>query len=222
MGQILDFILHLDDKIYLLIDRYGPMAYLVLFAIVFMETGFVIFPFLPGDSLLFAVGVFCRSPKGDTTLNIYAAILLLSMAAIMGDQVNYRLGKRFGHRAFKSEDARFFKTSHLLKTQEFFARYGAKTVTIARFVPFVRSFAPFVAGMGDMPYKTFCIYSILGAFLWVTTCTTAGYLVGVAVGDKFQYAILALIGLSMAPMAIELIRHKIKSKKSAKPAKEGA
>jgi membrane-associated protein len=215
MSQILDFLLHLDDKVYELIQQYGPQTYAILFFIVFAETGFVIFPFLPGDSLLFAVGVFCRNPKGDASLNIYAVVLLLTLAAICGDQVNYRLGKLFGPRAFKNEGSRFFKPSNLHKTQEFFERYGPKTVTIARFVPLVRSFAPFVAGMGQMPYGQFCMYSVLGAFLWVTVCAGAGYLVGKAVGDKFEYAVLALITISLMPVLIEYLRHRRRKKAGA-------
>jgi len=222
MSKILDFILHLDHKVYDLIQHYGPETYAILFLIVFAETGFVVFPFLPGDSLLFAVGVFCRSPKGDTALNIWGVVLLLSLAAICGDQVNYRIGKVLGPRMFKNEKSRFFKPSHLTKTHEFFERYGPKTVTMARFVPFVRAFAPFVAGMSDMEYGKFCFYSILGAFLWVSICTGTGYLVGKAVGDKFEYAILALILISMLPMIIEYGRHRIRKGNARRAAEEAA
>ena len=215
MGEILDFILNLDQHIAKLIAQYGPQTYAILFFIIFAETGFVIFPFLPGDSLLFAVGIFCRSTGEGYSLNFWYVFFLLSFAAIIGDQVNYRIGKALGPKVFRHDNARIFKRSHLLKTEEFFARYGAKTVTIARFVPIVRSFAPFVAGMGAMSYGKFCAYSIFGAFLWVGVCTGAGYLVGQAVGDKFELAILALIFLSVLPMIIEFVKHKKKAKKEA-------
>lgn len=222
MGELFDFILNLDEHIKQLIHDQGPLTYAILFAIIFAETGFVIFPFLPGDSLLFAVGIFCRAGSTDGySLNYWTVFFLLSFAAIAGDQVNYRLGKHFGPKVFKHENAKIFKRSHLHKTEQFFARYGAKTVTIARFVPIVRSFAPFVAGMGAMPYGKFCAYSIFGAFLWVGVCTGAGYLVGQAVGDKFELAILALVLLSISPMIIEYVRHRRAKSRKPVPDPEG-
>jgi membrane-associated protein len=214
MHPIIDFILHLDTHIQEMIRQYGTQTYAILFFIIFAETGFVVFPFLPGDSLLFAVGIFCRG-NGDASLNYWAVFFLLSTAAVLGDQVNYRIGKHLGRKVFKHDNAKIFKRSHLHKTEEFFERYGAKTVTIARFVPIVRSFAPFVAGMGAMPYGKFCVYSIAGAFLWVGVCTGAGFLVGEAVGDKFELAILALVLLSVLPMVFELLRHRMKRRKKA-------
>ncbi len=212
MGQIIDFILHLDNHIQQLIQSYGPQTYAILFLIIFAETGFVIFPFLPGDSLLFAVGIFCKNPGSGYGLNFWLIFFLLSSAAILGDQVNYRIGKRWGRHLFRHDEARIFKRSHLTKTEAYFEKYGAKTITLARFVPIVRSFAPFVAGMGAMPYGKFCAYSVGGAFLWVGVCTGAGYLVGEAIGDKFELAILAMIAVSVLPMVIEIIRHKKKNK----------
>ncbi|MEZ0324495.1 MAG: VTT domain-containing protein [Fimbriimonas sp.] len=214
MGQIIDFVLHLDKHIQHLIQDYGPQTYAILFFIIFAETGFVIFPFLPGDSLLFAVGIFCKNPgEGGYALNFWAVFFLLSFAAILGDQVNYRIGKRWGRQMFRHEHARVFKRANLEKTEAFFEKYGAKTVTIARFVPIVRAFAPFVAGMGAMPYGKFCVYSIGGAFLWVGVCTGAGFLVGEAVGDKFELAILAMVGISLIPMIFEFFRHRKNKKK---------
>ncbi len=224
MGQIIDFVLHLDKHIFDLIQQFGPNTYAILFAIIFAETGLVIFPFLPGDSLLFAVGMFCRDEGEGYTLNFWVVFFLLSFAAILGDQVNYRIGKALGPKVFKSDTARIFKKSHLRKTEQFFERFGAKTVIIARFVPIVRTFAPFVAGMGHMTYRKFCIYSVAGAFLWVGVCVGAGYLLMKVPGvrDNFEIAVLALILVSVLPMVLELIKHRKEARATASDAVEAA
>lgn len=209
MSALLDLILHLDKHISDLIQHYGPQTYALLFLIIFAETGFVVTPFLPGDSLLFAVGMFCR-PEQAHSLNLFVTIMLLSLAAIAGDQVNYRLGALLGPKVFKSEKSKFLKPSHLEKTEAFFARHGGKAIIMARFVPIVRTFAPFVAGMGDMTYKKFCTFSIAGAFLWVGICSTAGYLFGgiPAVHENFELGILGMIAVSVIPMIIEYAKHR--------------
>lgn len=221
MSAFLDFILHLDDKIQILVNNYGPWAYAVLFAVIFAETGFVIFPFLPGDSLLFMLGLLSGPGKNGQpgAFNPIVLILLLSAAAILGDQVNYRLGMFFGERLFKNEKSKVFRRSHLVKTQEFYEKHGPKTVMLARFVPVVRALAPFVAGMGRMDYKTFCKYSVLGAFVWVGVCVGAGFLLGgiPAVRENFEIGILAVVLVSAVPMAFEFMKHR-KQNRTAKEA----
>lgn len=214
MSALFDLVLHLDKHIDNLIQTHGPQTYVLLFLIIFAETGFVVTPFLPGDSLLFAVGLFCHSDSPGYTLDIYTVIVVLSVAAIIGDQVNYQLGKWLGPRVFRNENARFFKRSHLLKTEEFFATHGGKAVIMARFVPVVRTFAPFVAGMGAMSYRKFCFNSVVGAFLWVTVCSGAGYLFGriPAVKEHFELGILALVALSVIPMLFEYAKHRRRSR----------
>ena len=221
MTAFIDFILHLDEKIQHLVNQFGPWSYAVLFGVIFAETGFVIFPFLPGDSLLFMLGLLAR-PKSDGSAGIFnpiVLVLLLSSAAIVGDQVNYRIGMFFGERLFKNENSKVFRRSHLTKTQEFYEKHGPKTVMLARFVPVVRALAPFVAGMGRMDYKTFCTYSVLGAFVWVGVCVGAGFALGGIpfVRDNFEVGILAVVLVSVIPMVFEFMKHR-KQHRSAKEA----
>lgn len=213
MSGFLHFIMHLDEQLAHLVQQYGPWTYGILFAVIFAETGLVVTPFLPGDSLLFALGILSHPDKN--AFDAPVLFLLLTTAAILGDQLNYRLGMHFGRRLFKSEDSKLFKKSHLTKTQEFFAKFGPKAVMIARFVPVVRAMAPFVAGMGKMEFRTFCLYSVLGAILWVGGCIGAGYLLGgiPMVRDHFELGILGIVLVSVVPMAIEVMRHKAKAKK---------
>lgn len=214
LSQIIDFFVHLDDHVAQLISQYGAWTYGILFVVVFCETGLVIAPFLPGDSLLFMVGVF--SNIGDQGLNAVVAGSLIVAAAVLGDNVNYHLGRFFGPRAFRKEHARFFKRANLERTKRFFDRYGAKTIILARFVPVVRTFAPFVAGMGSMTYPRFLAYSVLAAVLWVVVCMGAGYFFGglPVVRENFTIAILALILLSVTPALIEWTRHVVKSRRA--------
>lgn len=213
MSGILHFLMHLDDKLQGIVQQFGPWTYAILFAVIFAETGLVVTPFLPGDSLLFTLGILSHPSKN--TFNAPALFLMLTTAAILGDQLNYRLGMHFGRKLFSNPNSKVFKKSHLDKTEEFYAQYGPKTVMIARFVPVVRAMAPFVAGMGRMDFRTFCLYSVLGAVLWVGGCIGAGYLLGgiPMVRDHFELGILGIVLLSLIPMSIEVMKHRAKSKK---------
>ncbi len=205
---MIDFFLHLDQHVRDLILDYGAWTYAILGIIVFCETGLVIMPFLPGDSLLFAAGIYTNPEKGS--LNVWTLMLVLAAAAIIGDNVNYHLGKWLGPKVFKNENSRIFKRSFLDKTNAFYERYGAKTVILARFVPIVRTFSPFVAGMGAMAYPKFMANSVVGAFLWVGVCVGAGYWFGglEVVRKNFSIIVLAVILLSVLPMIYEVIKHK--------------
>ena len=201
--QFIDFFIHLDTHLAELISKYGTGTYLILFLIIFAETGLVVMPLLPGDSLLFAAGIFAR--LGD--LNPWLLTGLLIVAAILGDTVNYWVGKRIGPKAFTSE-SRFFKRKYLDQTRGFYARHGGKTIILARFVPIVRTFAPFVAGVGEMHYGRFLAYNVVGGVVWVTLLVWAGYLFGdiPVVRERFELVILGIIGISVLPIAIELFK----------------
>ena len=209
--QIIDFFVHLGDYMAIIIQMFGVWTYIILFLVIFAETGLVIAPFLPGDSLLFIVGAF----SGLGHLNIWVAYIVLLIAAILGDTVNYWLGKKLGAKVFKSENSKIFNKKYLIKTEEFYEKYGGKTIIIARFVPIVRTFAPFVAGIGNMKYSVFISYNVIGGFLWVTSLTFAGYFFGnlPIVKDNFEYAIYIIIFLSLLPMIFEFVKHKLQKKK---------
>lgn len=198
-----DFFLHLDVHLGELIRQYGTTTYAILFAIIFVETGLVVMPFLPGDSLLFAAGAFAALGSLDPWL----LFGLLSVAAILGDTVNYWIGAKVGPKAF-SGNIRFLKQAHLDRTREFYDRHGSKTIVIARFVPIVRTFAPFVAGIGGMHYGTFITYNVVGAVLWVGVCVWAGFFFGniPLVRDNFTIVIFAIIGISVLPIVFEMIK----------------
>jgi membrane-associated protein len=215
---ILDFFLHLDKHFGQFIADHGSLIYGLLFVIIFCETGLVVTPFLPGDSLLFAAGTFAA--KGN--LNIGLIFVLLVCAALLGDNVNYWLGRTLGPKLFSKEDSRIFKRAYLDKTQSFYAKYGGKTIILARFAPIVRTFAPCVAGVGQMRYLTFLSYSVVGAVLWVAVCTMAGYWLGAIpiVKKHFELAILAIIAVSLVPMAIEVYKHR--KYRSASPSGTGS
>lgn len=211
MDQIAEFfkgLLHLDQTIGELIRTHGPLTYGILFAIVFAETGLVIMPFLPGDTLLFAAGMF--SHGGKEGLNIWIVLGVLTLAPICGDNVNYAAGKWLGPKIFRHEKSRFLNRNHLERTHQFFDRYGAKTIMLARWVPIVRTFAPFVAGMSGMPYRKFILYSVIGAVIWVWGCTGAGYLFGQipVVRNNFELAMLGLVAVTVAPIVYETIKHR--------------
>lgn len=208
LGGILDFILHIDRHLGELIRAYGTGIYAIIFAIVFCETGLVITPFLPGDSLLFACGVLSRQP--GTPLDVWLLSVVILFAALLGDNVNYLIGRTFGEKLFRNEKSKLFKRSHLDKTHAFFDQHGGKTIVIARFVPIVRTFAPFVAGMGKMPYRKFISFSVAAALLWVVICVGAGYAFGSipVVRDNFSIAVLGMIVVSLLPAIIEVVRHK--------------
>jgi membrane-associated protein len=209
----IDFILHLDKYLNEIIQSYGVWTYLLLFLIIFLETGFVIMPFLPGDSLLFAAGTF--SALGS--LNVWLLWLIIFIAAVVGDTVNYWIGNKIGPRAF-NHDIRFLMREYLDKTEAFYKKHGGKTIILARFVPIVRTFAPFVAGVGTMNYRRFFTYNIVGAFLWATIFIFLGYFFGNMpfVKENFELAILGIILISIVPMVIEYTRNR--SRKQISPA----
>ena len=204
LGLVIDLILHIDRHLLELFQQYGAWVYGILFLIVFCETGLVVTPILPGDSLLFAAGALAGA--GGLDVNLMA--LLLWVAAVLGDAVNYAAGRHLGMRLFRNPDSRMFRRDYLVRTQQFYAHYGARTIVIARFVPIVRTFAPFVAGMGTMPYRAFLVWNVTGAAAWVVCFSYAGYLFGdlPAVRENFTLMILAIIAVSMLPMAVEVLR----------------
>ena len=205
-----NILLHLDKYLGAVIQDYGAWTYLILFLIIFCETGLVITPILPGDSLLFAIGVFC----GLGTLDIKLTLALLSVAAILGDTVNYGVGKFIGPKVFHYENSRIFKKEYLQKTHAFYEKYGGKTIIIARFVPIVRTFAPFVAGVGSMTYGKFLTFNVVGGLLWVFSITLAGFFFGniPVVKNNFTAVILGIIFVSVLPGVIEYLRHRRASK----------
>ncbi len=214
--SFIDTFLHLDKYLAAWITTYENWIYVILFMIIFIETGIVIWPWLPGDSLLFAAGTFCATGA----LNIYILIPLLLVAAILGDTTNYFIGKYFGERAMKLKfrGKQILKPEHLAKTHKFYEKYGAKTIIIARFVPIVRTIAPFVAGLGTMSYKKFITYNVVGAFLWIPSITILGFALGhnEYVKNNFEIVVLAIIFISIVPIIVELIKAKLA--KSNKPA----
>jgi membrane-associated protein len=203
LREFIDFFLHLDVHLAEIIDRFGAGAYAILFLIVFCETGLVVTPFLPGDSLLFAAGAFAALGSFE----LVPLMVLLIVAAIAGDTVNYWIGARIGPRAF-SGNVRFLKQEYLVRTTEFYEKHGGKTIVLARFIPIVRTFAPFVAGVGRMNYARFLAYNVVGAVVWVTLFTLAGFYFGniPAVKENFTLVILAIIGVSVLPIAIEMLK----------------
>jgi membrane-associated protein len=205
LQTLLDLFIHLDEHLNSIILRFGGWTYLVLFLVIFAETGLVVTPFLPGDSLLFAVGAIAA----NGVLRIDWIILLLLAAAILGDSVNYTIGHYFGPRVFSSR-IRFLKKEHLEKTQAFYDKHGGKTIILARFIPIIRTFAPFVAGIGAMNYSRFLLFNVIGALLWVPLFSLAGYFFGNLpfVQENFEYVILAIIGLSVVPAVIEFIKER--------------
>lgn len=211
LSQFVDLFLHLDDHLKLVIQHYGTWTYALLFVIIFCETGLVVTPFLPGDSLLFAAGTFAA--LGD--LNMAFVFLLLATAAILGDAVNYWVGFLMGPKVFRKEKSLFFKRAYLEKTQAFYEKYGGKTIILARFVPIVRTFAPFVAGIGRMKYRTFFLFNLIGALLWVSLCSLSGYIFGNIpfVQKNFEIAILGIIFVSILPMLFEFWKHRSEQKK---------
>lgn len=205
LKEFIDLFLHLDAHLAKTVNDYGGWTYAILFIIVFCETGLVVTPVLPGDSLLFAGGALAAIGQ----LNPWTLCALLIVAAILGDMVNYWCGHYFGARIFKP-DARFLKTAYLDRTNAFYAKYGPKTIVIARFVPFVRTFAPFVAGMGRMQYRQFFLYNVTGAVLWVAVCTVSGYYFGniQVVKEHFSLVILGIIFVSLLPAVFAFMKER--------------
>jgi membrane-associated protein len=203
--KLIDFVLHVDVHLAELSAAYGPWLYLLMFVIIFAETGLVVTPFLPGDSLLFALGALTSIP--DAQLNVHTMAVLLMIAAIVGDNVNYSIGRRIGPKVFK-RDYRWLKREHLLKTEEFYVKYGARAIVLARFVPIVRTFVPFIAGVGKMNMRRFMTYNIVGAILWVNIFLYLGHFFGnmPIIKRNFSTVILAVIFLSVLPILIEFFR----------------
>ncbi len=204
IAGFLDLVVHLDQHLRTLVQSYGNWVYAVLFLIVFLETGLVVTPFLPGDSLLFVAGTIAAAGE----LHVHGLVLLLISAAIIGDSVNYAIGRYFGPRVFRFEGSRFFKRAYLERTHAFFERHGGKTIIIARFLPIVRTYAPFVAGIGAMSYGHFLVFNVTGAILWVASLTYAGYFFGnlPVVKDNLTLVIIGIIVLSIMPGIIEFWR----------------
>jgi membrane-associated protein len=221
LKSILDFILHLDVHLIAMIEDYGLWIYGILFLIIFVETGLVIMPLLPGDSLLFAAGTFCAGFKNEAGesahLNLWIVLGLLIVAAILGDGLNYFFGKKIGLKVlkWKIRGRQLVKQKYIDQTHAFYEKHGPKTIIIARFVPIVRTFAPFVAGIGEMSYAKFLKFNIIGGVSWVLGLTLMGYFFGnlTIVQENFEIVIFGIIGLSILPMIIEIIRAKRKARK---------
>ncbi len=214
--EFLDIFLHLDKHLEVLVQQYGLWTYAILFLIVFCETGLVVTPFLPGDSLLFAAGYLASiGHENGGGLNINWMILLLIIAAILGDAVNYAIGYFIGPKIFNKEKSFFFRKDYIDKTHAFYEKYGGKTIIIARFIPIIRTFAPFVAGIGKMSYTKFAAYNVVGAVICVVLLSYAGYFFGQMeiVKKNFEVVILAIIFLSILPAVIEILRAKLSQKK---------
>ncbi|MBN2114375.1 MAG: DedA family protein [Acidimicrobiia bacterium] len=222
LSSIVDFILNFDGYLRGLIESVGPWVYVILFLIITAETGLVIAPLLPGDSLLFAAGTFAAlSPEGEPgaapLLNVWIIFFTLGIAAVLGDALNYAVGRYLGPKLFRKEDSRFFKKENLDRTHDFFEKYGPITIIIARFLPIVRTFAPFVAGMGRMGYPRFLTYNVVGGVGWVGLFVFAGYFFANIpfVQDHFELVIIGIVLVSVVPTAIEVIRRRRKAAAAA-------
>ncbi|MCE2999860.1 MAG: DedA family protein [Betaproteobacteria bacterium] len=201
-----DFFVNLDEHLQALVAAYGPWIYLILFLIVFCETGLVVTPFLPGDSLLFVAGAIAAAGG----MNVHLMVVLLIIVAILGDAVNYAFGRYVGPRVFSQQQSRWLNPKHLQRAHAFYERHGGKTIIIARFVPIVRTYAPFVAGAASMTYSKFAFYNVTGAILWVVSLGYAGYFFGnlPVIKDNLSLVILGIIILSIMPGVIEILRHR--------------
>lgn len=206
LTQFIDFFLHLDKHLFNIVEEYGTLTYVILFLIVFTETGLVIMPLLPGDSLLFAAGAIAANET--TGLNVWLIIIILIVAALLGDNVNYFMGKTFGGQIKKREKILFLKREYLEKTEAFYEKHGGSTVIMARFIPIVRTVAPFVAGAGSMNYSRYIVFCIVGALLWVPTLTLLGYFFGnmEIVKKNFELVIFGIIGISILPMIFSYLK----------------
>mgnify|MGYP000039712199 CR=1 FL=1 len=204
--QLIDFVLHIDRHLTEIVTHYGAWTYGILFLIIFAETGLVVMPLLPGDSLLFAAGALCALPESGLSIHLLA--FLLFIAAVLGDTVNYWIGHKIGPAVFKREDSIWLRKKHLLRAHEFFEKYGGRAIILARFVPIVRTFVPFVAGVGSMTYRHFIAYNIIGGFIWIYAFTYLGYFFGnlPVVKNNFGLVIIGIIILSVLPIAVEFYR----------------
>lgn len=214
IGHLIDFILHIDIHLKDLCTNYGTWVYLILFIIIFCETGLVVTPLLPGDSLLFAAG----SMAAIGAMDVRLLILLISLAAILGDSVNYSIGHYIGPKVFYTEGGRFLNREYLLRTHAFYEKHGGKTIIIARFLPIIRTFAPFVAGIGSMTYPRFIFFNITGGILWVLVFILAGYWFGSIpfIKDNFSVVIMALVLIPGIPALVEIIRMQVAGRKKEK------
>ncbi len=214
--QLLEILRHLKDNLHTWADQMGPWFYVVMFLVIFCETGLVVTPFLPGDSLLFLLGALAVGDK--TSLSLPLLLILLSVAAVLGDAVNYHIGRWLGPKVFRSESSWFFNKNHLLRAQAFYERYGSKTIILARFVPIVRTFAPFVAGIGTMSYPRFFLYNVVGGIGWVVICLYAGFFFGKVewVETHFELVVIGIIVISVLPMVFEFFMAS-REKATAKP-----
>lgn len=221
LKHLIDIFLHLDRTLENVIGQYHTWTYLLLFAVIFCETGFVVTPFLPGDSLLFAAGAIAALPRH--TLNIWWLLIILCAAAILGDTANYWIGHFIGPRAFRKEDARFFKKKYLDQTHDFYEKYGGITIVLARFVPFVRTFAPFVAGVGSMSYLHFFAYNVIGGVAWVSLFLLAGYFFGTIpfVKHNFSYVIVVVVLISIVPLVVRYLMERKRRKRAGVEAASG-
>ena len=202
--QLIEFILHVDQHLIEFVQNYGMWVYAILFLIIFVETGLVVMPLLPGDSLLFAAGAIAATGALDPV----ALSVLLFFAAVMGDSLNYQIGHYIGPRVFNLK-SRFINREHLLKTQAFFEKHGGKTIIFARFMPIIRTFTPFIAGVGSMKYSRFLMFNLVGGAAWILSFIWLGYFFGnlPVIKDNFTYVIFAIIGISLLPAVIEFVRH---------------
>jgi membrane-associated protein len=214
LALLVDFILHVDRHLVELSEQYGAWVYGILALIIFIETGLVIMPLLPGDSLLFAAGTLAA----QGALDIHGLVALLALAAIVGDSVNYAIGRRFGN-LIATPGSRWVRPEHIERTNQFFARHGARTIVLARFVPIVRTFAPFVAGLGQMEYPRFLLYNVVGGVLWVTTFCYAGFLFGTLpiVQENLKLVMLAIIVISVLPLLREFVNHRLAARRGRHP-----
>jgi membrane-associated protein len=215
LKQAIEIFLHLDQHLNEWAGVLGPWLYLLLFVIVFCETGLVVTPILPGDSLLFAAGALCAIE--GTPLSLPLMMLVLMAAAILGDAVNYAIGHYLGPMVFASESSRLFNRKHLERTQEFYVRHGGKTIFLARFVPIIRTFAPFIAGIGRMSYARFAAWNVSGAIVWVVSLSMAGYLFGQIpiVKRNFEVVILAIVAFSLLPIVVEFVRARLQGSEAS-------
>jgi membrane-associated protein len=220
LQQAFDYFRHLDVHLADMLRQYGAWTYAILFLIIFCETGLVVTPFLPGDSLLFAAGAItaaANNQPGEQALSIIILWLVLMVAAVLGDTVNYHIGKAVGLRVFK-EDARVMKLEYLRRTEKFYAKYGGKTIILARFIPIVRTYAPFVAGASRMDYPRFLSFNIIGGVIWITSFLFAGYYFGniPAVKHNFEYVVIGIIFVSIIPPILEWLKHR-REQRAAEP-----
>jgi len=214
LQQLFQYILHLDKELPKLVEQFGIWIYVILFGVIFAETAFVVFPFLPGDSLLFVTGIICA--KKENNVNFGVMFMILTSAAIAGNVMNYWIGNLFGARLFSNPKSKIFSQANKAKTEEFFNHYGGKTIIITRFIPVVRAFAPFIAGMGVMEFPKFMIYNVISAVSWVGICMFAGFFLGniSPFKERFELMLVAIVALSIIPVIIELVSHKIRSNKA--------